>query len=154
MVTSTELYVDGSTAWITLPSSVNHPNPAWGVGSVSFDNKIFLISKAYFHMIRIQNSIFIPMLKGGFNGVEDIQDVIQFDTDLGQWKEVGKLSIGRRKVSASIVSDDVTQFCQSGGLSPSMHEKNGKFLNNFIRGTISKERRKSDMSGSFSISLH
>ena len=53
VISSTELYVDGSSAWVTLPSSVSHPNPAWGVGSVSFDNQIFIISKANFHQISI-----------------------------------------------------------------------------------------------------
>ena len=43
-LSSTEILVEGSSSWSTLPSSGNLPSPNVGPSSVSLNNAVFLIS--------------------------------------------------------------------------------------------------------------
>ena len=51
-------------------------------------------------------------LKNG--GIQALADILEFDPMSQQWKEVGELSSGRRFSVATVVSSDLSKYCQYG----------------------------------------
>ena len=54
---STEIFVLGDAAWITLPTSGDLPGPRPGLKGVSLDNKIFMTGFSYICYVLIEFSV-------------------------------------------------------------------------------------------------
>ena len=54
---STEIFVPGDAAWITMPTSGDLPGPRPGLKGVSLDNKIFMTGFSYICYVLIEFSV-------------------------------------------------------------------------------------------------
>ena len=109
LVSSTEVLVEGTTAWMSageLPVAMN------GLRGVSFDNNIFVTGN-----ISIQQKYFsyvFPDITGGSSDGNSYQDsILQFNPDDGSWTQVGQLQESRYDHGASVVDiDNFINFCK------------------------------------------
>lgn len=89
---STEIFVPGDAAWITLPTSGDLPGPRPGLKGVSLDNKIFMT--------------------GGYNDGEPIDEILKLNIDTMKWELVSHMKSSRSFHGiSSVPMSSVADYC-------------------------------------------
>ena len=115
LLSSTELLREGSKAWVTAGQLPGQPRKM--LRGVSVDNRVLMTGKEirhhyWDHDYSISGGHYEVAQANGRSG-RSVDDIVEFDPETGQWKEVGKMLEKRYGHAMAVVDwDDIKQYCK------------------------------------------
>ena len=110
-LSSTELLREGSKAWVTAGQLPGQPRKM--LRGVSVDNRVLMTGKEIRHHYWDHDY----SISGGYHAFgrsgRPVDDIVEFDPETGEWKELGKMLDERFGHAMAVVDwDDIKQYCK------------------------------------------
>ena len=105
---STEKFVEGSSKWREVKGG-ELPSARLGLKGISLNNNILMFGGLF--QLKF---LFKYLYKGGNDG-RDLDEILQFDIETEQWRNVSSLSVASQYHAVSgVYSKDVENYCEPG----------------------------------------
>ena len=112
LLSSTELLREGSKAWVTAGQLPGQPRKM--LRGVSVDNRVLMTGKDPRHQYWDHDY----SISGGYytndqDYGQSVDDIVEYDPETGQWKEVGRMLEKRDGHAMAVVDwNEIKQYCK------------------------------------------